>query len=263
MSLKNQSRLTIFATVIIVLTAVALFSLNLVINKISQATPEHLAIEGKIPKAAPPAGHSVDDSLSGSDIDDAAPDKSPEHNRMKNKPSFNIDPQAGANIRKFGGATKPQAPVTRPPMPGGHPGGYPGGPPGMPPRGMGPEGYYPPGFPPGFNPNDPAMMEQMERQRQMMMQQGGPPGYPPEYYPQMPDDGYPDMDDYYDGPPGYYYDPYGYESKYEQHPDNQERHVLSQESDEHEEFDRAEREEGLGADDFIQDEYLREYLDEN
>ncbi|HXW60714.1 MAG TPA: hypothetical protein VEK06_04155 [Myxococcota bacterium] len=135
---------------------------------------------------------------------------------------------------------------------------------GMPPGGMPPNmqnGYYPQGpppFPPNMDPQQRQYYEQeMERQRQMY-QQGPPEGYPPPYpyYPGPPMD----MDDAYDGRFGPDYYDYDYESKFNGKKDMNRSLAANQGVNLTQEDFEDERN---GPEDFFEDEYLNEYLDED
>lgn len=283
MSIKNQSRLPIFASLIIGVTVCALFGLNFLVDKISTTTPPRMALQ--TPAQARPGQPSLpglDDALppggvkdpSGSD--DSGPKDFTKGGGAKARPNGGGAPSTPGPIRRVNGGKGDARMEQRGPMPQGPPPGYPpqGFPPGYPgPRGypQGPPGggggYYPPPFPEGFNPYNPPSREEMERHMQMY-----PPPmdmmYPPNYGPPM------ERDDYYDSAPYFepedYYD-YDFNSKNEIKKDtnfaagkNQPQLTELKLEDEQYQADMDNNsDEELGADEFLEDEYLMEYLEEN
>lgn len=264
MSIKNQSRLTIFASVIIGVTVLALFGLYFLVEKISLTKTPQMTMQ--MPPPGPPPG--LEDGMkakakgqraTSDSFDDAVPPP------RKAKADAAPSPARRVSNGKNDAAMEQKQPNMNAPR-----GGMPmqGMPPGMPPHMQ--NGYYPggpPPFPPNVDPQQRAFYEQeMERQRQMMMQ-GPPEGYPPyPYYPGGP----PPMDyeDSYDrgpyGGPDDYYD-YDYDSKNETAKENDTNFAqakpkpveLANQGRAEEAFD-----EEHGPDDFFEDDYLNEFFDE-
>lgn len=271
MSIKNQSRLAVFASLIIGVTVAALFGMNFLIDRISKTKPPSMAVV--MPPPALLNRPSADDSLntpppahSGDDM--AAPEG------MDNKQGL-----PGGSMRRVNNG-KSDAPMekrstaaptgARGMAPNGMPAGMPpsGPPQGMPPGGMG-NGYYPPP-PPNMDPQQRELMEQEMERRRQMFQNGPPEGYgpPPGYYPPpMPEY----MGDPYDGAPGPYYNgpedyyDYDYESKNEYKSEPalpQHKAKLADLAGEVYSEDLDDEDELNGPEDFLEDEYLHDYLDD-
>lgn len=276
MSIKNQSRLTVFASLIIGVTVAALFGMNFLIDRISKTTPPAMAANMPPPGAFARPG--VDDSLNGKPqggVSDGTDDTvAPNGTDQKGGPPM-TGPMRRANSGKNDAAMEKKPAAAQPPrgmpqngMPMGMPpGGMPPG--GMPPGGMMPpgmrNGYYPPPFPENMDPNQREFMEQEMERRRQMFQQGPPDGYPPGYFPPpMPDymdDSY-DNGRYYNGPEEYY--EYDYESKNEKNDPAlvQNRTRLADLAEEEHGEDLEGDDELNGSEEFLEDEYLNEFMED-
>lgn len=235
MSIKNQSRLPIFASLIIGVTIALLFALNLVVDKISKIKPPSMAQNMPPPPGMKPVVQAHPNAP-------AQPD-----DEYKSQRAPKIQPGQGAPgsdgvMRRApsgkNGADMPKSPPPPQPTGGAKP------PTGAPPQPQGQPGMpYPPGAMQMSPEERDAMEREMERRRQMMQeyQDYGPQYYPPppDFYPNPYDSGY--YDDYEDND----YDP-GYRGKLEE---KNSIVRLSEEEEEDEEFD---------PDDYRADDYLRD-----
>lgn len=261
MSIKNPSRFAIFASVIIGVTVLSLVGLYFIVDKISKSTPPSMTV--RMPKPGPPSG--LDDSLNR--------EKQKSYSQQGTSDTFEAPTDFPASYRE----STPDSPKRRRssggmgqglntpshPMGGQYP---PGMPMGMPPNMQ--NGYYPPpSFPGNMSPQDQALFEQeMERRRQMMMDQA-PQGYPYPGPQEMMDDSYgpPYYEPPYYGPPeDYYYDP-DYQSKNDKTDKPLENELVQLADVEHidEMVDDQALEEAPANDDFVEDDYLIEYMDQD
>lgn len=262
MSIKNQSRLFIFALMIIGGTVFSLVGLNYLVDGISKKKPVEMAHQQ--PPSPPRNMNGKDDELAPPEVPEPlnpqnnGPEMPPGRRQF---PDMNrmMPPQGMGNMGNNGQGVMRRMPKgnhdierTPPPMDrgdrnNGNGNGAPGKMPQRDPRE--PMGYPPPG---NFRPSD-EEIRQMEMERRRMME-SYPPGPPPDYYNR--DDRY---DGPYDGPPDDYYDDYdpGYEGKLEDHGKEDIRTSHTVDSGDL-------RDDSLEDPDFqLDDEYLYEFLDED
>lgn len=261
MSIKNQSRLPIFALMIIGGTVLSLVGLNYLVENISKKKPAQMAqkqppspprnLNGKDDEVAPPLGapELMNPQDKGPELPRGAR-QYPDMNRMMPPPGMGNMGNNGNGVMRHmqKGNRDPNIERTAPPIERGDKNNGNNGPGKMPPPRdqMG----YPP--PPGnnFRPSEEDIMR-MEMERRRMME-SFPPGPPPGYYNR--DDRY---DGPYDGPPDDYYDDYdpGYEGKLD---DKSKEDIRTSHSDPGEIHDDLE-----DPDFQLEDEYLSEFLDED
>ncbi len=261
MSIKNQSRLPIFALIIIGATVFSLVGLNYLVEKIAKTRPPEMA-----QSKPPPALRNMngqDDAVAplvppgklGGDLRPPAPNGFDLKKGMMPPPGMKgPEGNGGGVMRRMRKGANGEAGGDRA-YPNGNNGGgagnggQNGGPNGKaPPRDLKERPNQPPPPPvpdQNYRPSDQELYEiEMERRRMM----GPPPGYaPPEYY--------------QDGPPPYgeedyeYFDDYDYDSKLE---DPNQEDIKTTASDTNEYQDEPNNDLDL----VVEDEYLNEFLDE-
>ncbi|MCA9509034.1 MAG: hypothetical protein KC505_11485 [Myxococcales bacterium] len=263
MSMKNQSRLSIFALMIIGATVLSLFGLNYLVEAIAEKKTPVAAHRPPFPQGNKFNGR--DDSLN--EDDSSTQDSIPSNNfgRMNlgkrpypnyNKkmppgfpPNMNQPPMHGMPNHVQRGNHSANIQRSSPPS---HPVQEPNNHYGTAPNHFQPNNAGQPPFPTNNNNFRPSEedIRRMEMERRRMMESFPPP---PGYY--NPDDRY---DDSYDGPPDDYYDDYApdYEGKIEKK--NKDEVKLSQASDEDEIIDTISDE----LDMFIEDDYLYDILED-
>jgi hypothetical protein len=256
MSIKNQSRLTIFAALIVGVTVVSLGGLNFIVDKISKITPPQVA------KQEPPLGARLGGGVNaGPGVGRDEDARMPGETTMAPRP-YPTMPGGGLSgpARKINGGKndadfEKKAPAALPPR--GqmqHQGGLPGAlPQHVPPGGIPPGGMPPGGMPPGGMPYfpDPSKMAPEEREaferemmrRQQMMQP------PPDYYPPQHFQGPYDNGGYFEDD----YEPYDYDPGYRGKLDNQANQVKVTQA--HHELEAAE-DYNYEADDIDEDYFI-------
>lgn len=272
MSIKNQSRLPIFALVIIGATVFSLVGLNYLVDKIAKTSPPQMASRRPPPNMKNMNGR--DDAVMPS----AQPENAPAelNNGM---PGLNLkgmpgpgpgpgpgqqgfrkgpDENGGGVMRRMRKGMNGEPGDMRPPAgPAGN-----GGPQGgnganggrMPPRDLKEQPKQAP--PPGER-QGPSERELIEMEMERRRMEGPPPSYgpPPGYGPPA---GYPDRDyepGPYDGPDdSYYFDEPDYDSKLED-PDGEDIKTSSRSND-------VVDEPANDPDFYLEDEYLNEFFDE-
>jgi hypothetical protein len=265
MSTKNQKTLVIFASLIIVLTAVVIISLNIIVNKISHISGPRFIMD--MPGQKPPI-MGTDDSLKNGPPPGMMPQAIHPNPGQKDGMGRGFDNAQNTmpfDMQKRVRNGKNMPDLKRMPPDQKRPGPPPGfagpgfddslrKPPPPPPQNM------PNKAPPYNNQGAPKeekqrALDEMEQRRQMYYKNQPPDYYPP---PPPPDDYY---DNPYDGPEDYYYDDYYYDQDYEgknDHNSNDKPSTQAKVSDAHEE--REEDIENAHLENL--DEYLWEALEE-